>query len=565
MKVTQPDQEQGQTKRDLAPKPKLSLLAALPIVLMVAITGGLIIWRSFAAVPTTFPSEFIARTYTEGLGRLPDQAGWSDWQKRFASTGCNAASLSQFVSGIYKGTEFQGLPYDNQERLLSLYRGVLSREPDSGGYAYWLAKLSSGTSYTTVIDSFMASTEFKNLATKVCGGLEANFALKGQPLAIKATMTQQQLQTMLDTAVPGSVITIPRGTLIKVEARLTVPKGVTLTTNGVSGSQGRQAYASMARIVYAPTSANITKASLVVVQEGATLKNVWVDGQMWNYPTKNGGPNVRFAPTSPGSSVIENIRSDNARSAQNITLTSNTGECINPITIQSNLVINSANLHTADKWADGIATVCARATIIYNEILDASDVAIIAYRTYGSVAQGSVIKWNNILQAGNDVFAGLAADPLSTTSTPRAYPDCLVKQGASVSNCDFTGLEMSDNTLWTSPDRRMIIGLSVGTRAWSFFQPDSARGSGGSFTNNSTGVGTMNAQLPIYVSGLSNSQVADNFGNNKTTGASGAKIVGGVSGTTGYLCQSNAIFTVSPDYISSGMTDYTIKNNDDCI
>lgn len=544
----------------LRAKKKFNLRRALPIVAIISIVGGTIVWRSFAAEPISVPSEFISRGYTEALGRMPDQQGWNYWQNQFETKGCNVSTFARYVNYTYRsGGEFDKIPYNNQEKLLAIYRGVLSRDPDSSGYQYWLRKLNSGMAASSVVNSMVGGHEFSSLVDGICSSSNTNIVMKGEPLAIEGSMSQATLQAKLNAAKPGSIVAIPRGVLVEVEARLTVPTGVTLTTEGSEGIQGRQAYASMGRIVYKPTSAKIEKASIVIVQNGASLKNVWIDGQMWNYPSKDGGQNIHIAPSGSLPARVEFVRSDNPRAAQNIVANTSAGECLADVQIRSNLVINSANTHVSTRWADGIATVCANATVDSNEVLDASDVAIIVFRTFGSAPQASKVTNNKILQAGNDAFGGLVTDPLSTTSTPRPYPQCLNEIAGANATCDFSGTVFQGNTLWTGKDARFVIGISVGTRAWGFFKPDSADGGGATFIDNTAGESQMNTQIPVYVSGVYNAVVKNNF--------VGSKInkLPGKSSSPGSSCKTQATVAANSKFISSKVENAVISNNDECI
>ncbi|MEV0408975.1 hypothetical protein [Actinoallomurus sp. NPDC050550] len=74
------------------------------------------------------PGQFIAKQYTEALGRAPDQAGWRGDVGYFESDGCNATTLANVGRSIYTSSEFTGLGYDNDARVLALYRGALNRE-----------------------------------------------------------------------------------------------------------------------------------------------------------------------------------------------------------------------------------------------------------------------------------------------------------------------------------------------------------------------------------------------------------------------------------------------------
>src|SRR5262249_41360375 len=99
------------------------------------------------------PTQWVAKMYTEALCRIADTSGWQNGYNTFSALGCNAAALKSHGRTIYLSTEYTNQSYDNAARLLSLYRGVLNREPDSTGFNSNLNYLNSGGSWTTVVDS----------------------------------------------------------------------------------------------------------------------------------------------------------------------------------------------------------------------------------------------------------------------------------------------------------------------------------------------------------------------------------------------------------------------------
>ncbi|MBP9738334.1 DUF4214 domain-containing protein [Candidatus Saccharibacteria bacterium] len=492
------------------------------IILAVALVGGFFVYRSFAGTAVTTPSEFIARTHTEALGRLPTQPEWNRWQSFYKSTACNEVSLSSLILDVYQSNEYNALPYTNDSKVFTIYRGVLSREPDPSGYAYWKGRANNGTSQKDIILSILRSSEFKRLSGQICSN--TNYPLKGQPFTLTKKTAGDDIQKRIDAAAAGSIVYLEKSELVTLTSALLVKRDVTLTTRGSEGTAGRKAYANMARI--SAGDPNIS-ASPVVLMPGATLKNVWVDGRMWDKQTKDGGKNnVRVYPTAK-TSTVDNIRTENTTGAQNIMVfgiagseyTSRSGigyqsdgYCSGKPVISNNLVINSANLHIPDKWSDGIASSCAQTTINDNEVLDASDVGIIAYRAHGALAQQSQIYNNKLLSAGNAVFGGIAADPLSLNSQElQTYPACMERIAGRTPHCDFSGLSFRSNTLWSGYDTHYVIGVSVGTRAWSFFKPDAAVGSGAQFINNGNGSSMIKVIVPLYVSGMNNATISNNF------------------------------------------------------
>jgi hypothetical protein len=46
--------------------------------------------------------------------------------------------------------------------VLMVYVGMLRRLPDSGGYAFWIGQVRSGSSIQSLIGGFFGSTEYKS-------------------------------------------------------------------------------------------------------------------------------------------------------------------------------------------------------------------------------------------------------------------------------------------------------------------------------------------------------------------------------------------------------------------
>src|SRR3981189_346715 len=79
------------------------------------------------------PAQFVARMYTEVLGRAPDPRGWNSAMRYFQANGCNRASLMAWGSTVFSSAELSALDYDSAATTLILYRSILNREPDKVG------------------------------------------------------------------------------------------------------------------------------------------------------------------------------------------------------------------------------------------------------------------------------------------------------------------------------------------------------------------------------------------------------------------------------------------------
>lgn len=124
----------------------------------------------FAHAASYVPAQFIAKQYTEALGRAPDQAGWQAQVNYFQSNGCSADTLASLGRDIFTSSEFNNLGYDNPAKLLTLYRGALNRELDADGFNGNLTRLDNGASWSDVVNALFTSSEFTSLASTICGG-----------------------------------------------------------------------------------------------------------------------------------------------------------------------------------------------------------------------------------------------------------------------------------------------------------------------------------------------------------------------------------------------------------
>jgi hypothetical protein len=471
-----------------------SLLLAVPLLAGV----------SPVSAATVVPGQWIAKIYSEGLGRAPDSGAWANMVAFFQANGCSAATLAEKGEPIYTSSEFTGLGYDNAAKLLALYRGALNREPDSSGFNYYLGLLNGGTPWATVVDDFFTSSEFTSDASSFC--TEGSYTFGAAP-AISIPLgqgcsgtycftggTQQQLQSLLNSAPSGTTVTLAQQVVVPITTAqtigpprqrsvgLNIPAGVTLTT---AGQPGASKYAEMGRLV---RSSTLGSAAVVEVESGAKLLNVWVDGQRTS-PTDHDANSVNVETAGGSGTTVSNDRLSNAVGFTNLHAlgTAESLPCASN-TITSNLVTAYSSSHTNQDWSDGLSVACENATVTGNTVIDATDVGIVLFRAYPAV-QKSTVSGNTILNAGNPAFGGIVADPLSSSPTV---------------NPSFAGSSVKSNTLWTGPGVYYHIGLSVGSAAW-FASPNI--GSGASFTGNSL---TADVTEGIAVSGMLNATVTGN-------------------------------------------------------
>jgi streptogramin lyase len=103
----------------------------------------------------------VQRFYSVVLERTADEAGLNDWVTQLASGSKTGADIAK---GFIFSAEFMKRELSDVDFLEVLYRAFFNREADAGGLNGWLNQLESGTSREDVLDGFLNSAEFKNLA-----------------------------------------------------------------------------------------------------------------------------------------------------------------------------------------------------------------------------------------------------------------------------------------------------------------------------------------------------------------------------------------------------------------
>jgi hypothetical protein len=436
--------------------------------------------------------------YTEALGRAPDPSGWQSAADSFSANGCNLAALQNWGRGVYLSPEYSQLGYDNAARALTLYRGVLNREPDADGFANSLAYLNWGGSWAALVDAAFGSDEFANLSSAICGGGSYGF---GGAAVIDLPLTGGgfagsggQLQAVLDATPPGGTVWLAQKAVVRLTTGLSVPPGVTLATTGAPDPYH---YAAMGRLV---RDANFAGPA-VTLNSGAALQGVWVDGARGRLGyNPHDGINVRLlggAGTAARGCVISNTAGWSSLQAWG------SGEgfpCTGQDAIDGNLVTAYSSSHLDGTWADGLSVASEDTDVSGNQVVDATDAGIVLFRSTPA-AQRSHVYGNTVVSAGNSAWAALAADPLYGPDPPGV---------AQVH--DFSGSFLAYNALWTSPTTDFAIGLAVGTRAWFGDRQGivSDFGWGLQFVGNTTGPLSARVTTGIASSGAWNARVQEN-------------------------------------------------------
>lgn len=434
------------------------------------------------------PDQFVAKIYTEGLGRLPDQSAWNGRTSDFAAHGCTLTRVKNHLRDIYNSSEFINLGYDNAARLLALYRGVFNREPDQSGFNFFLNDLNSGVSWSTTVENFLNSSELSNLSNSICSFSLTSYnwgthSVINLPVTTTGFQggTGSQLQALLNSTPSGGTVFLAQKSVTRLTATLVVPAGVTLTTTGLPS---RNKYALMGRLV----RNSGFNAEMVKLNSGSRLRHVWTDGTR-NLPSNFVSDAINVRLYGGSGTTVENSRLDNSRGWTTLQAVGWDHVCSSN-TLRNNLVTAYSSSHLNGQWTDGLSVACENALVEYNEIVDATDVPIVLFRSEMGT-QVSQVRYNTMISAGNSAYGGLVVDPLTGGG-----------------QYDFTGSSVHNNTMWTGSRVHWDIGISVGTRAW--FGTSSSCGTGTSVTNNTTGTIRSRVDLGIAVSCMLNTTVQGN-------------------------------------------------------
>ena len=459
---------------------------ALCLLLMAVIPPPL----SMAADSGVIPSQFIAKMYTEALGRAPDQAGWRLNVHYFAENGCDADRLAVVGRQFYVSREFIADYHDNEAKVLALYRGALSRDPDQSELQADVAALNSGAPWVGVVQSTFMSTAFSNKAASMCSSSAPNYGFGNQappaltPGAGGFTGTQSALQSVLNAAPPGSTVYLAQKAVINLTSALVVPSGIELTTYERPKTTS---YALMARL----TRASTFDGPSVVLQEGARLTHVWVDGQrnVLGYHKIAGGAQDNANVVTLGgidSEVSGNKLSDPQGGTNFFSVGGTPGSpCSNQV-VAGNLLTAYSSIHGYVEPSDGLTMNCEGLIIEHNDIVDVSDIGIVLFATPG-VTQHSRIANNTIVSAGLAINAPISSDP-STGNTGG-------------SSLDYRGTVFNENTFWTGPYTTFDFGIEAGGREF-FRAKDDSNGTGAVYINNTTGRLSARVRAGIAVAGM---------------------------------------------------------------
>jgi hypothetical protein len=99
---------------------------------------------------------YVRRLYLNVLRREPDPGGAAHWLGALDA----GASRGQVLSAFAQSSEYTRQTKPSIQAL-TLYVGLLGRDPDPSGHDYWVSVLARGTPFRSVVASFLDSAEYR--------------------------------------------------------------------------------------------------------------------------------------------------------------------------------------------------------------------------------------------------------------------------------------------------------------------------------------------------------------------------------------------------------------------
>ncbi|MGO9029214.1 MAG: hypothetical protein ACLQOZ_11375 [Acidimicrobiales bacterium] len=514
-----------------------------------------------SAAAEAVPYQFIAKAYTELLGRTPTPDEWAAGTVFFEQHRCTATSLEQFGDTVVASAEYRrDYPTaDAGSIALTLFRFVLNREPDAAEFVAQRDRLDTA-SPLAVAASLFATAEFTGRTEPaICNPTDAGYSfgepgdLTGHP-AIQTPATgapgpdanEAALQFRLDVLAlsGGGTFALPARQVTGLTTTLTIPGNVTLTT---AGGPDPSRYADMARLVRLASFTQQTDyagAELVSLQPGARLVHVWVDGQR-DGPDPHTFLDFDVRMLGGAGTTVRDDRIGNTFGASDLEDDTGTPTPADPTgcehnVVSDNLVEGYASDHEPPSGdiddhtqADGLGIVCGSTEVEGNDIVDISDAAIVLFNASEQQPQPasvppqlSLVADNTIISAGSSMYFGIATDPfwsLGTAAGPGGDPDGVDSRAFATP----TGRAViRDNHIWTGERTHIDVLLSSGTHDLfgstahqNCLLPDAAgqascgggrNASGATWVDNTSDGLPSWAEMGIYVGGTQDATLSGN-------------------------------------------------------
>jgi hypothetical protein len=369
------------------------------------------------------PYQLIAKGYTEALGRNPSPTELVSHQQALA---CTEASIGNWMAYMLQANEPQQQNLTPRQKVQTAYHLMLNRPPDQAGWNYY-----ETLPFPKAIADIRRAPEYRANILKMCSGKGAGYGWGVTPL--DSTMPDTALRQQLAAAIPGQVVWAAGR--IAVTSPLVIPPGVTLRSIG-------DHYTQQATLVRSGKYLG----GMVQLSADSRLETLVVDGARANHGYVEQAMNIEVLGSN---ALVRNVRSINPTGWTALFVSPHTAAPVENVTIVGNTMIGYGGSREGKtpQWSDGISLAGKSADVRYNYVMDFTDVGIIMFDV-NERHPANMVANNLIVNTGNNIFAMIGADQLSTTPG------------------DFSRSTFGGNLLATMGQTKARVGITDGVRTW---------------------------------------------------------------------------------------------------
>ena len=153
---------------------------------------------------STAVREYVKRCYRVILGREGEPAGVENWVGALLS---GQRAGAEIISDFIFSPEFVAQKHSDEDVVAILYRAMMGREPDAGGFANWLGHINNGMSYKYIINGFSTSPEFDGICASY--GIDPGSVILDEPRdqnpQVTAFVNRNYLYALLRKGEPGGL------------------------------------------------------------------------------------------------------------------------------------------------------------------------------------------------------------------------------------------------------------------------------------------------------------------------------------------------------------------------
>ncbi len=176
---------------------------AIPLMAVVALVGGFLVYKSFAGTysacarkeqASSYEAEcvyssdeaVVIRTYYATLNRAPDKNGLKYWVGKLADKKVSATEIARQFLGSSEYKRKNGAP-TNANFVKNMYLSAFEREADTAGLNYWTSQLDSkAKTRADMVAQLVASPEMKRIFS-----IRVGQALNISPLSLTSAIPKQ--------------------------------------------------------------------------------------------------------------------------------------------------------------------------------------------------------------------------------------------------------------------------------------------------------------------------------------------------------------------------------------